>query len=256
MRKFLTFLIPFVSFLIKAVLALLLIAATAFAAFLGSTVGHYESRIDLPSQQQLEAISTAGDICGPHGEHDFIRLATVPPLVRDAFLAAEEPDFFQRLPISHPFLELARGARHPPSISLAVARCLLGSAGQKCWQTQLEWSVCYFVLTSRLERTYSREFIFELYLNETWFGRRTWGVSAAANAYFAKSLSDLTPDEAAYIAALPRAPTLISNHPERGIQRRNFVIDQMERVGTLSAAEAAAARERPLQVVSPSSRSP
>ncbi len=258
MRKFLIFLLECLRFLIKATLALVLLAATTFAAFVGWNVGHYESRIDLPSQQQLETISASGGICGSHGGRDFIRLAAVPPLVRDAFVAIEEPDFFQRLPISHPFLELARGARHPPLISLAVARCLLRSAGQKCWQTQLERGVCDFVLVSRLERTYSREFIFELYLNETWFGRRAWDASAAADTYFAKSLADLTPDEAAYIATLPRAPSLISSHPDRSLQRRNFVIDRMERAGTLGAAEATSARERPLllQAVSAPSHSP
>jgi penicillin-binding protein 1A len=258
MRKFLIFLLGSLRFIIKATLTLVLIAATAFAAFVGWNVGHYESRIDLPSRQQLEATSAAGGICGPHRERDFIRLAAVPPLVRDAFLAAEEPDFFQRLPISHPFLELARGARHPPLISLAVARCLLRSAGQKCWQTQLERGVCDFVLASRLERTYSREFICELYLNETWLGRHAWGASAAADAYFAKPLADLTPDEAAYIAALPRAPSVISSHPDRGLQRRNFVIDRMQQAGTLSMAEAASAKERPLllQAVSAPSQPP
>jgi penicillin-binding protein 1A len=88
--------------------------------------------------------------------------------------------------------------------------------------------------------------IFEIYLNEVWFGRRSHGAAAAANAYFGKSLSDLTLDEAAYLAALPRAPYSVGRDRELGIRRRNFVIDRMAEAAAVSPAQAASAKQQPL----------
>ena len=81
----------------------------------------------------------------------------------------------------------------------------------------------------KIERTYSKEKILELYLNEIYLGLGAYGVAAASLLYFDKSVHELTIAEAAYLAALPKAPTNL--HPfrqrERAIERRNYVIDRM-----------------------------
>lgn len=83
-------------------------------------------------------------------------------------------------------------------------------------------------------------------MNGTWFGRGAYGASAAANAHFGKSLSDLTLEEAAYVAALARAPYSINRNNERGTERRNFVIDRMRKAGAISPEQAESAKQRPL----------
>src|SRR5882757_6938763 len=85
------------------------------------------------------------------------------------------------------------------------------------------------LLAMRIERTYSKDKILELYLNEIYLGLSAYGVAAASLVYFDKSVNELTISEAAYLAALPKAPS--SLHPirnrDRAIERRNYVIDRL-----------------------------
>ncbi len=86
------------------------------------------------------------------------------------------------------------------------------------------------ILSLRLEREYSKEFIIELYLNEIYFGRRSYGVASAAFNYFNKSIFDLDIHEYAYLAALPKGPNNYDpkKNYNRAIERRNYVLKQME----------------------------
>src|SRR3979411_1145116 len=102
----------------------------------------------------------------------------------------------------------------------------------------------------RIERAYSKDKILELYLNEIYLGLSAYGVAAAPPVYFDKSVNELTISEAAYLAALPKAPS--SLHPirnrDRAIERRNYVIDRMLENGWIKQAEADKARKDPLVV--------
>ena len=106
------------------------------------------------------------------------------------------------------------------------------------------------ILAFRIEEALSKDRILELYLNQIYLGYRSYGVAAAALNYFNKSLDELTIAEAAYLAALPKAPN--NYHPirrrEAAITRRNWVIGRLFEDGFISAAEAAAAKAEPLVV--------
>jgi penicillin-binding protein 1A len=106
------------------------------------------------------------------------------------------------------------------------------------------------LLAMRIERTYSKDKILELYLNEIYLGLSAYGVAAASLVYFDKSVNELTIAEAAYLAALPKAPS--SLHPirnrDRAIERRNYVIDRLLENGWIKQADADAARKEPLTV--------
>jgi penicillin-binding protein 1A len=86
------------------------------------------------------------------------------------------------------------------------------------------------ILSLRIEKSYSKEFILELYLNEIYFGRRSYGIASAANNYFNKSIFDLDIQEFAYLAALPKGPNNYdpSKNYERALDRRNYVLKQMK----------------------------
>ena len=107
------------------------------------------------------------------------------------------------------------------------------------------------VLARRIEGVLTKQQILELYLNEIPLGRQSFGVEAAAQAYFGKSVGDLTLAENAFLAALPRGPEIYGRekYAARAIERRNWVIDQMVRNGFASAAEAAQAKAQPLGIV-------
>ena len=103
----------------------------------------------------------------------------------------------------------------------------------------------------KIERAYSKEKILELYLNEIYLGFSAYGVAASSLLYFDKSVHELTIAEAAYLAALPKAPTYL--HPfrqrERAIERRNYVIDRMVENGYVKTADGEKSKKEPLNVV-------
>ena len=86
------------------------------------------------------------------------------------------------------------------------------------------------ILSLRIEQDYSKEFIMELYLNEIYFGRRSYGVASASFNYFNKSIFDLEIHEYAYLAALPKGPNNYDpkKNYQRAFDRRNYVLKQME----------------------------
>ena len=106
------------------------------------------------------------------------------------------------------------------------------------------------LLAMRIERAYSKDKILELYLNEIYLGLGAYGVAAASLVYFDKSVNELTVAEAAYLAALPKAPAAL--HPvrnrDRAIERRNYVIDRLLENGWIKQADADKARKDPLIV--------
>ncbi len=106
------------------------------------------------------------------------------------------------------------------------------------------------LLAFRIEGAYSKDKILELYLNEIYLGLGNYGVAAAALNYFDKSVNELTIAQAAYLAALPKAPN--NYHPflkrERAIERRNWVIDRMVENGYVSRADGEKAKAEPLGV--------
>ena len=110
------------------------------------------------------------------------------------------------------------------------------------------------VVSGKIERTYSKDKILELYLNEIYLGLGAYGIAAASLTYFDKAVNELTVPEAAYLAALPKAPS--NYHPfrqrERAIERRNWVLDRMAEAGFVKAADAEKAKRSPLGVTSKS----
>ncbi len=107
------------------------------------------------------------------------------------------------------------------------------------------------LLAVELERRYSKEEILELYFNQVWFGGSVYGVQAAAEKYFGRNVSQLTPVECATLGAMLANPSAYSPyyHPDRLLQRRNFFLGKMKRLGLLSAEDYEAAVSLPLTVL-------
>ena len=94
----------------------------------------------------------------------------------------------------------------------------------------------------RLERTYSKDEILELYVNSIYFGDGYYCVRDASEGYFGKEPSEMTDDEATLLAGIPNAPSVYSltSNPELAVQRQKYVLQQMEKYGYLDEKEAAA----------------
>ncbi len=186
----------------------------------------------------------------------YIPIQAVPKLVKDAFLAAEDKNFYQhggldfggiaRAALS--FVENYGSGRRPQgasTITQQVAKNFLLNN-----KVALSRKIKEALLALKIERTYSKDKILELYLNEIYLGLGAYGIAAAALTYFDKGVNELTIPEAAYLAALPKGPN--NYHPfrqrERAIERRNWVIDQMAQDGFVKAADAETAKKQPLGV--------
>jgi membrane carboxypeptidase/penicillin-binding protein len=237
--------------LAKLVLALLSVAGTGLLILEGWLIWHYEYGIGLPDKEKLAAVSETGPACSVSDQRTYVPLSEIPPLVRQAVIAYEEPDFYERLS-ANPFIENALASLfdrrpRPAIISQSVARCLMSLSPDCCRGPSLESQIGQLVLMGRVAKVLSRERILEIYLNESYFGRGAYGVGAAAKSYFGKPLGLLSIDEIAFIVALPKAPAFIGRRKDIAVERRNRIVERMLQSGFINEADAASAKERPLE---------
>jgi penicillin-binding protein 1A len=198
---------------------------------------------DLPDHQQLANYepATISRIYSGEGrvmdefareQRMFTPIDEIPDVVKQAFISAEDKNFYKHkgydpLGILKAAFDAARGQRlrGASTITQQVMKNFLLS-GDRSGERKIK----ELILASRLEKSLNKDQILELYLNEIFMGQNSFGVTAAAQTYFSKVLEDLTPAEAAYLASLPKAPS--KYHPvrqkERAIERRNYVLNQMQ----------------------------
>ncbi|HEY1612509.1 MAG TPA: penicillin-binding protein 1A [Rhizomicrobium sp.] len=243
----------------------LALGAVVIAVVLAATVYVYSLTRDLPSVETLQnyqpPVTTRvyagnGMLLGEYARQRriFVPIAFVPKLVVNAFTSAEDKNFF-----THPGIDpsgIARAAvkdvfnalehkrlEGASTITQQVAKNFLLNGDVKFSRKIKE-----AVLAVRIDSTYSKDKILELYLNEIFLGENSYGVAAAALNYFGKSLDQLDIADAAFLAALPKAP---SNYDPRfnrtaATDRRNWVISQMADNGYITRDEARAAIAEPL----------
>ena len=177
-----------------------------------------------------------------------------PKLMVGAFLSAEDKTFFQHSGVDYPGLVRAawqgltsgETPRGTSTITQQVAKNLLLTNEVSYVRKARE-----AILAFRIENSLSKEQILELYLNQIALGRNAFGVEAAANAYFDKSVGELTIPQFAYLAILPKGPSnyMPERHEKRAIERRNWVLGQMLENGYIDAAQHSAAIAAPLGAV-------
>ncbi|MFL6798496.1 MAG: penicillin-binding protein 1A [Xanthobacteraceae bacterium] len=186
----------------------------------------------------------------------YLPIQAVPKLVTNAFVAAEDKNFYEHGGIDFSgvaratllFVQQYGSGRRPQgasTITQQVAKNFLLTN-----EVSFARKVKEALLSMKIERAFTKDRILELYLNEIYLGMGAYGVAAASLLYFDKSVHELTIAEAAYLAALPKAPN--NYHPfrqrERALERRNYVIDRLNEDGYISAQDAAAAKKEPLKV--------
>ncbi|WP_246206235.1 penicillin-binding protein 1A [Propylenella binzhouense] len=186
----------------------------------------------------------------------YLPIQAVPDLVKAAFLSAEDKNFYDHGGIDFEGVVRAvatnlrnRGSGRRPvgasTITQQVAKNFLLSN-----EVSYERKIKEALLALRIEQAYSKDRIFELYLNEIYLGLGSYGIAAAALNYFDKSVNELTIAEAAYLAALPKAPENYNpfRAKERAIERRNWVIDRLVENGYIRASDGEAAKAEDLDV--------
>ncbi len=184
----------------------------------------------------------------------FTPIDEVPEVVKNAFISAEDKNFYLHTGVDGfgvvkamvdnvRRVQSGQRLRGASTITQQVIKNFLLAE-----DSAVERKIKEFILSSRIEGALSKDQILELYLNEIFLGQNAYGVTAAARRYFGRTLEELRPQDAAYLAALPKAPS--SYHPvrqrETAISRRNYVLEEMAQNGHLSREEAEAAKASPL----------
>ncbi|MBC7138650.1 MAG: PBP1A family penicillin-binding protein [Defluviimonas sp.] len=243
-------------------------AITIGAAFVALSVGaiFWMYGRDLPNHEQLaqytpktisRIYSGEGRIIDEFAEERrlFVPIEDIPDVVKHAFISAEDKNFyhhggFDARGIIAAGIEAVRSrgenVRGASTITQQVMKNFLLSSDRSA-----ERKVKELILATRLEQTLSKEKILELYLNEIFLGQNSFGVAAAAQTYFNKTLAELAPHEAATLAAMPQAPGRY--HPvtakERVRERRDYVLREMWQNGYIDEATYEAEAAQPLRSV-------
>ena len=206
-------------------------------------------------QIPLKIFTSDGVLIGEFGDQKrrTIEYEDIPLNLKNAFLAAEDDQFFQHDGIRISSLiravyqmvqsgEIVSGGG---TITMQVVRGYLLSREQKILRKIKE-----IYLAFELESNASKEEIFSLYLNTIFLGNRSYGVEAAANKYFSKSISELTLAESALIASSAQLPSRINpiRSPDRSLIRRNWILGRMYKLGYIGRAQYLLAKSEPINL--------
>ena len=253
--------IRFILSFFGAIYTAITMSIIAFALTVGAVFWIYGR--DLPSHDSLaqyqpptisRIYSNEGKIIDEFARERrlFTPSEEIPDLIKQAFISAEDKNFY-----NHPGYDI-RGiasaavdavssggsrVRGASTITQQVMKNFLLDGSRRA-----ERKIKEIILATRIEDTLSKEKILELYFNEIFLGQNSYGVTAAAQTYFNKTLRELAPHEAAMLASLPKAPS--DFHPvrrkERLLERRNYVLREMYQNGYLSEERAVAEAQKPL----------
>ena len=206
-------------------------------------------------QIPLKVLTSDGVLIGEFGDQKrrTIEYKEIPQNLKNAFLAAEDDQFFEHSGVRLTSLiravfqmvqsgEIVSGGG---TITMQVVRGYLLSRDQKIIRKIKE-----IYLAFELESSASKEEIFSLYLNTIFLGNRSYGVEAASNKYFSKSINELTLAESALIASSAQLPSRINplRSPDRSIIRRNWILGRMYKLGYIGRAQFLLAKSEPINL--------
>ena len=212
-----------------------------------------DAMLDYRPRIPLRVYTADGQLIGEFGEErrTFVHIEDVPPVVRNAVLAAEDARFFEHIGVD--LVGVVRAAvvnfvaggteQGASTITMQLAREFFLSSERTYTRKIVE-----ILLALRIEDNLSKEQIFELYLNQIYLGKRSYGFAAASQTYFGKPIAKLTAAEAAVLAGLPKAPSRFNPmvNPKRAIERQRYILGRMHDTGVLSDADYDAALKQQL----------
>ncbi|MFH1874483.1 MAG: PBP1A family penicillin-binding protein [Pseudomonadota bacterium] len=183
----------------------------------------------------------------------FLQFEKIPPLLRQAFVAAEDQRFFEHRGVDirsivrafKANLKAGEVTQGGSTITQQITRSILLSS-----ERTIDRKIKEAILATRLERRLDKEQILTLYLNQIYLGNRAYGVGAAARNYFHKNVDELNLAEIALLAALPSAPNLFSplNNPDKARERQSHVLNRMLTEKIITSAQMQQALEQKLNI--------
>jgi penicillin-binding protein 1A len=247
-----------------ALLTLVAVAGLCLAIYMGwlfHDMPNASELVDYHPPTATRVYAWDGTLIGEYSTERriYVPYDQIPPQLAEAFLAAEDHNFFSHGGVDvggvgramfKDVFNILQGRRPEggSTITQQVAKNVLltneATIGRKLKEA---------ILATRLEQALTKQQILELYLNEIWLGHDSYGVGAAAYNYFGKSISDLSLAECAFLAALPKGPDNYNpaRHKAAAIQRRNAILQAMVGLGWARAGDAADAMRQDIVVQPP-----
>jgi penicillin-binding protein 1A len=225
-----------------------ILAVSATYVYLQPSLPTVEAMRSAELQVPLRIYSRSGQLIAQIGEQRRIPISyeQIPDQIKQAFIAAEDDRFFDHHGFDYQgilrsvMVNLVKGSRAQgaSTITMQTARNMFLSQ-DRTWRRKLQ----EVFLTYRLENEFSKAEILGLYLNVISFGKRAYGIAAAAETYFGKTVDQLTLAEAATLARVPQAPSKYNPiaDPEAAAQRRGYVLRRMTELGFIDEKTAAVA---------------
>ncbi len=250
---------------LKTLIVLMLLALFAFTSFIGFAAYTYWTSVypTLPNVAELKHIqmqvplrvyTNDMKLIAEYGEKKRIPLSyeQFPPQMVQAILASEDDRFFEHPGVDYQgllraALELAKtGSKSQggSTITMQVARNFFLTP-EKSFMRKIN----EIVLSLNIERELSKEEILALYMNKIFLGQRSYGFAAAAQTYFGRTIDQLTVDEYALLAGLPKAPSTLNPvaNPEAAKNRRDYVLRRMAELGYITEAQRTEAQAKPVE---------
>ena len=233
-----TYLVLFISSKIGKIflilLCFLLMGLSSLNIYIDSKLPNEKKIKDIELQIPLKVFSSDAKLIGEFGEkrRTALKFNEIPKHYINAVLAAEDDSFFSHSGVSYKgllrsfyrILVSGRIQGGGSTITMQVAGNYLTSRDVSLFRKVKDIFLAY-----RLEKVYSKEEIFEFYVNRIFFGNRAYGIAAASEVYYGKPLSELNLAQWAMIAALPKAPSSMNPlaNPKRALVRRNWILERM-----------------------------
>ena len=238
---------------ILLIVLLLLMAIASLNIYIDSKLPDEEEIRDIELQVPLKVYTSDFKLIGEFGEkrRTALKFNNIPNHYVNAVLAAEDDSFFEHSGVSYSglirsvyrLLASGRIQGGGSTITMQVAGNYLTSRDISLFRKIKDIFLAY-----RLERTYTKEEIFEFYVNRIFFGNRAYGIAAASEVYYGKPLDELNIAQWAMIAALPKAPSSINPlvNPKRALLRRNWILKRMLDLNYIHVEQFNLALEAPL----------
>ncbi len=235
------------------IVLLLLMAIASLNIYIDSKLPDEEEIRDIELQVPLKVYTSDFKLIGEFGEkrRTALKFNNIPNHYVNAVLAAEDDSFFEHSGVSYSglirsvyrLLASGRIQGGGSTITMQVAGNYLTSRDISLFRKIKDIFLAY-----RLERTYTKEEIFEFYVNRIFFGNRAYGIAAASEVYYGKPLDELNIAQWAMIAALPKAPSSINPlvNPKRALLRRNWILKRMLDLNYIHIEQFNLALEAPL----------
>ncbi len=242
--------------LLLAGLLVIGVAVASFSLLLAyPNLPSIEALNDYQPKIPLRVYTADGFLIGEFGEErrSVVRIDSVPELLKNAIIAAEDERFYQHAGVDYvgvlraAYSNMLTGGKlqGASTITMQVARNFFLSSEKTVTRKLYE-----VLLAFRIEGSLSKDQILEIYINQIYLGQRSYGFASAAQIYFGKTLQQLSPAEAAMLAGLPKAPSSFNPvvNPKRAKQRQLYVLRRMHELGYLDDARFTEAQKAPLTV--------